>query len=45
VDAALGFGGGYALHAVATRLKTQPPEDTFSFYSRHHFLVTAHLAH
>jgi len=44
VDAALGFGGGYALHAVATRLKAQLAEDAVAFDAHHHLLVAAELA-
>ena len=43
VDAALGFGGGHALHAVAARFELQCAVNVVTFDAQHDFLVTPQL--
>ena len=44
VDAALGFGGGHALHAVAARFELERTVNVVAFDAQHDFLVAAQLA-
>src|SRR5688572_23553230 len=44
MDAALGFGGGHALHAVAARLELEARVRALAHHPRDHLLVAARLA-
>jgi hypothetical protein len=41
VDAALGFGGGHTLHAVAARFELECAVHVIALYAQHDFLVAA----
>ena len=44
MNAALGFGGGHALHAVAAGLKLKAGIGAFADHAADHFLVAAQIA-